>query len=183
MSSEVGNGSLVKLHYVGTHDDGTEFDSSRTRGEPMSVVVGAGQLIEGFNDALVGMTTGETKTFTLAPEEAYGDVNPDAVTTMSRSQFPDDFTINEGDQIPLTSPGGQNVLGTVKEFTDEDVLIDLNHPMAGKNLTFEVEVLSIETDAEQASILHCKDIAKERDALGTVVPKQGHPSPFEGKNK
>jgi len=148
MNNEVTDGSVVKLHYVGTHDDGTEFDSSRSRGEPMSVVIGAGQLISGFNDALVGMTIGETKTFTLSPDEAYGDVNPDATTEMARNLFPEDFVIDEGTQIPLTSPGGQHVLGTVKKFDDEVVSIDLNHPMAGKNLTFEVEVLSVETDSE-----------------------------------
>ena len=182
MNSEVENGSVVRLHYVGTHEDGTEFDSSRTRGEPMSVVIGAGQLISGFNDALVGMTTGETKTFTLTPEEAYGDVNPDAITKMARNLFPEDFIIDEGTQIPLTSPGGQHVLGTVKEFDDEAVLIDLNHPMAGKNLTFEVEVLSVEVDSEQGLFFCCSDSFEPGDALGTVVPKQGHPPALKDKD-
>jgi peptidylprolyl isomerase len=148
MTKEVENGSVVKLHYVGTNDDGTEFDSSRSRGEPMSVVVGSGQLIEGFNDALVGMTTGETKTFTLTPEDAYGEVNPEAYTILSRGSFPDDFSISEGVTVPLTSPMGQNVVGTITEYDDEEVTVDLNHPMAGKNLTFEVEVLSVESDTE-----------------------------------
>ena len=141
-------GSTVTLHYRGTLDDGTEFDSSYNRGEPMTVTVGAGQLIEGFDSALSGMGEGDTKTFTLPPEEAYGDRDEDATTNLSRGVFPDDFEFTAGMTVPLTGPGGQPFLATITEVTDEEVVAALNHPMAGKNLTFEVEVLTVDTTGD-----------------------------------
>jgi|TARA_R110000851_G_scaffold200220_3_gene351375 peptidylprolyl isomerase len=143
MTKTVQDGSKVTLHYKGTYEDGTQFDSSYDRGEPMEVEVGAGQLIQGFNDALVGMSESETKTFTLGPADAYGDVNPDASAELPRTIFPEDFEFEEGQEIPLTTPGGQNVLATITEVKEESIMADLNHPMAGKTLTFEVEVVSL----------------------------------------
>ena len=142
-NNEVTNGNTVELHYVGTLDDGTEFDSSRARNEPMTVIVGAGQLIAGFNDALVGMSEGETKTFTLSPEEAYGPRFDDRTTTLSRTLFPEDFVFETNMQIPLQGPHGP-IISTLLEAGDQEITLDLNHPMAGKTLTFEVEVLNVE---------------------------------------
>ena len=84
-TTTVTDGTTVTLHYTGTFDDGTEFDNSRTRGEPVVVTVGGGQLISGFNDALLGMATGETKTFRLGPDEAYGEPDPDRNTKIGRA--------------------------------------------------------------------------------------------------
>ena len=145
MTNTVTNGSTITLHYVGTLDDGTEFDSSRKRGEPMTVQTGQGGLITGFENALDGMTEGETKTVTLPPEEAYGPLVTGNSTTISRSVLPEDFEINEGTTVPLMSQGGHPAMGTVTSFTDETVELDLNHPLAGKTLTFEIEVLSEDT--------------------------------------
>lgn len=136
-------GSTVTVHYVGTLPDGTEFDNSRTRGEPITVILGSGQLISGFNDALVGMSVGETKNFTLTPENAYGDRVDDRTTTLSKTDFPSDFVFEKGMQVPLQGPQGA-VLSTLLEVNDSEVVLDLNHPMAGKTLIFEVEVLNVE---------------------------------------
>lgn len=141
--NEVTNGNTVSLHYVGTFEDGTEFDNSRSREEPISVVVGTGQLISGFDAALMGMTVGETKTFTLEPAEAYGNRADDQTTTVSRTMFPEGFEFEDNMHIPLQGPEGP-VVSTLVEVNDSEVVLDLNHPMAGKTLTFEVEVLNVE---------------------------------------
>ena len=94
------------------------------------------------------MTEGETKTFTVTPEEAYGDRNEEATTTLSRSMFPEDFPFEDDMVIPLQSSEGNPVLSTLLEHNDTEVTVDLNHPMAGKNLTFEVEVISVTSGDE-----------------------------------
>jgi peptidylprolyl isomerase len=137
-------GNTVTLHYKGTLDDGSEFDSSYAR-DPMQVVVGSGQLISGFDSALVGMTEGQTKTFTLTPDEAYGDTDPDNVADIGKDMFPEDFDFTEGRVVPLMGPGGQQFLATVTSEDDDTVTVDLNHPMAGKSLTFAVEVLTVDS--------------------------------------
>jgi peptidylprolyl isomerase len=109
----------------------------------MTVTTGQGNLIAGFETALEGMTAGETKTFTIAAENAYGNPNPEAVTTMEKSAFPDDFPFEVGMTVPLMGPNGQ-VISTLTEVTDTEVTCDLNHPLAGKDLTFEVEVITVE---------------------------------------
>ena len=141
----VEKGNTVSVHYKGTFDDGTEFDSSYTRDEPISFTVGSGQMIQGFDDAVVGMFTGDTKTITLEPEDAYGEADPERTTEMPSSAFPADFDLSQGANVPLMGPGGQHMLGTVKENTAGTVLIDLNHPMAGKDLTFEINLVNIDT--------------------------------------
>lgn len=141
----VTKGNVVTLHYRGTLDDGSEFDSSYKRDEPMTVTVGSGQLISGFDKALEGMTQGETKRFTLSPDQAYGEHNPEATTTLERSIFPEDFPLEKDMVVPLDGPGGRSYLATLTELNEDTVTADLNHPMAGKDLTFEIEVLEIET--------------------------------------
>ena len=134
----------LSIHYVGTLEDGTVFDSSRERGEPMTVTTGAGQLIAGFDNALTTMEEGETKTFTLEPEDAYGYHDPTRTADLDRTMFPEDFEFETGMQIPLSGPDGTPVLSTLLETNDATVTVDVNHPMAGKTLTFEVEVLNVE---------------------------------------
>jgi peptidylprolyl isomerase len=144
-------GTTLTLHYHGTLDDGSVFDSSRDRNEPMTVTLGAGQLIEGFETELTGMTEGDTKTFTLAPDQAYGPRDPEATTNLERSMFPGDFEFTTGMTVPLTGPGGRPFIATITEINDTTVTADLNHPMAGKNLTFEVEVLTVTNDETTGS--------------------------------
>jgi len=145
MSNQIEQGNIVTLHYKGTLEDGTEFDSSHNRNEPMTVTVGAGQLIEGFDRELNGMSNGETKTFTIAAEDAYGPHIEEATTTLAREVFPDDFEFTEGMIVPLQGPDGEVHRATLSNFTDETVFADSNHPMAGKDLTFEIEILDVKT--------------------------------------
>jgi FKBP-type peptidyl-prolyl cis-trans isomerase 2 len=149
MTKTVENGNTVTLHYKGTLEDGTEFDSSYARGEPMTVTTGAGQLIEGFDRELTGMTEGDSKTFTLEPAEAYGERDDAATTELDRAVFPDDFEFTSGMTVPLMGPGGQSFLATLTEIAEETITADLNHPMAGKSLTFEVEVLSVDEAVDE----------------------------------
>tara|TARA_Y100000592_G_scaffold100962_1_gene184100 strand:+ start:3119 stop:3577 length:459 start_codon:yes stop_codon:yes gene_type:complete len=147
MTNKIDDGSRVTLHYTGKLDDGSTFDSSHDREEPMTVTVGSGMLIEGFNNALVGMDEGDTKTFTLPPGEAYGELDKDISNTkLSKNIFPDDFSFAEGQTIPLQGTDNQTFMSRVVDFDDDSVIVDLNHPLAGKNLTFEVEVLSVDND-------------------------------------
>jgi len=139
----VQNGSTVTLHYKGTLDDGSEFDNTYQR-EPLIVKTGEGNLIPGFEAALVGMTEGETKTFTIECSEAYGERIPEAKTVMEKKHFPEDYPIEEGMVIPLMSSEGNHVMATVTEISDTEVTADLNHPLAGQDLTFEIELLTIE---------------------------------------
>jgi len=141
--STVKEGNTVSVHYKGTLDDGTEFDNSKVRGSTLEFKVGGGQMIKGFDNAVVGMGLGEVKTFTLTPDEAYGDVNENAVQEYPRSIF-GDTEIEVDGVVQGSSPTGQPMIARVKEIKEETVMLDLNHPLAGKELTFEVELINIE---------------------------------------
>tara|TARA_R100001460_G_scaffold89292_2_gene130825 strand:+ start:3222 stop:3698 length:477 start_codon:yes stop_codon:yes gene_type:complete len=140
------NSPTLTLHYQGTLEDGEEFDSSYERNEPITVTLGNGQLLPAFESSVSTMEQGETKTFTLTPEQAYGDRNPDAKTVLSKGVLPPEVDTSDGAKIPLQSRDGRNWLGIVTETQDDEIHLDLNHPLAGKTLTFKVEVLS-RTDA------------------------------------
>jgi len=137
------NGDNVSVHYVGTLDDGTKFDSSRDRGEPISFTVGAGQMISGFNDAVVDMNVGETKTITLAPDRAYGNLNQDAIQEFPKDQFPEAFEFISGGVVQGQYPDGTGFTATITEVKDDTAILDFNHPMAGKTLNFEIELVSV----------------------------------------
>jgi peptidylprolyl isomerase len=135
-------GDTVKINYTGTLEDGSEFDSSRDR-EPLEFTIGSGQVIPGFNDAVIGMKVGEKKTITIPPEEAYGPHNEQMVITIPRSQFPPDMELTVGQQIQSQQPGGRIMRATVLELSPDSVKIDANHPLAGKTLTFDIELVEI----------------------------------------
>ncbi|NVO67959.1 FKBP-type peptidyl-prolyl cis-trans isomerase [Methanofollis tationis] len=135
-------GSTVLLHYTGTLEDGTEFDSSRG-GDPLQFTVGGGEVIPGFEEAVVGMAQGETKTFTIPADEAYGPRRDDLVMQVARDQFPPEIDFAVGQQYPVEVNEGQVVLVTVAALDDETVTLDANHPLAGKDLTFAVEVVTV----------------------------------------
>lgn len=139
---QVQNGNTVDVHYVGTLNDGTEFDNSRTRGQTLNFTVGSGQMISGFNDAVVGMAPGETKTVTLSPEQAYGPRNPEATTVVPKEAFGADFPFEIGGMIQGNGPSGP-FLAKIEAVTDTEVTLDLNHPLAGKELNFEIELVSV----------------------------------------
>ncbi len=139
-------GADATVHYRGTLvEDGSEFDNSHTRGEPITFTVGSGQMIPGFNNAVDGMTVGETKTVTLSPDQAYGDLNPEAKTTFPKSGFPDGVDLREGMAVPLRAPNGQTLIGRLTEFQEDTVTVDLNHPLAGQALQFEIELVEVTT--------------------------------------
>ena len=133
----------VSVHYTGTLEDGTKFDSSLDRGEPLTFVLGAGQMISGFDTAVHGMTVGEKKTVTLPPEQAYGAHDPDRVIMLSPDEFPADMTPYVGMQVPLQTATGQMFYGKVIQITPDYVKVDVNHELAGKTLVFEIELVSI----------------------------------------
>jgi len=142
------NGNNVKLHYVGTLSNGQVFDNSRSRGDTMSVLVGEGRVLPGFEKALLGMEVGQTKSISLPVEEAYGHPNPQAVQTMPRSSFPEDYVFEEGAHVQGTNGNGQPVLAKIMSFTGDEVTLDLNHPLAGKDINFEIEIVEIEETSE-----------------------------------
>ena len=139
-------GHNVKVHYKGTLADGTEFDNSRSRGSTLNFTVGSGQMITGFDKAVQGMGTGEVKTVTLEAVEAYGERNPEAYQEVPRTAFPTNYEFNVGETVQGHTPQGQPMMAQIASLTEENVTLDLNHPLAGKDLTFEIEV--IEYDEE-----------------------------------
>jgi len=142
----IAQGSKVQVHYRGTLDDGTEFDNSHERGEPIQVELGANQVIPGFENALLGMAVGESKTVTLQPEDAYGPTLDNALTEIRRNLFPEDLQLAAGMPVPLTTEDGHKLLGRITELTEEVVTVDLNHPLAGQALTFEIELVSVQDE-------------------------------------
>lgn len=138
---KVQNGDTVIVNYTGRLEDGTIFDSSLIEGrEPLTSTLGQGQLISGFEKGLIDMIVGETKTIEIEAENAYGSYNPDMTTMVSRSQVPE--TIQVGETLQGQTPNGPIIVKVV-EVTDESVTLDANHPLAGKKLIFDLEVMGI----------------------------------------
>ncbi|GMQ99139.1 MAG: hypothetical protein BMS9Abin17_1699 [Acidimicrobiia bacterium] len=131
------DGDLVEVHYVGTLDDGTEFDSSRGRGTPFSFTLGVGQVIAGFDEAVLGGKVGDVNTVRMEAADAYGEWSEENIIDAPFN--PEQGDVQVGDEVYLTN--GQPA--TVLEVTDEIVKLDANHPLAGEALTFEIEILSI----------------------------------------
>jgi peptidylprolyl isomerase len=143
MTQQAKRGDKVLVHYRGTLDDGSQFDSSEG-GEPISFTLGEGEVIPGFENAVEGMTAGEKKTERMDPADAYGDHRNELVFTVGREQMPDGDEIEVGDMLQVGFPDGRNATVTVTAVEDGEVTLDANHPLAGKNLTFELELVSIE---------------------------------------
>ncbi|MFH1650698.1 MAG: peptidylprolyl isomerase [Chloroflexota bacterium] len=136
------DGNTVKVHYTGTLADGTLFDTSRGR-EPLEFALGAGQMIPGFENAVRGMAVGETKKVTLAPEEAYGPRREDLALEIERSKLPEGMDPEVGQRLQMVQNDGRAIAVTVTAVADTTITIDANHPLAGKDLTFEIEVVEI----------------------------------------
>jgi len=139
---KVKDNDKVSVHYTGTLQDGEVFDSSKDR-EPLSFTVGEGQMIPGFENAVKGMALNEKKSVTISPDDAYGEQRPEMVQKISKTQLPPDLNPQVGQQLASQLPSGEQIIVTVKEITEEDITIDANHPLAGKELTFEIEVVEI----------------------------------------
>lgn len=136
------NGDTVKVHYTGRLDDGTVFDSSKDR-EPLVFTLGEGRLIKGFEDAVVGMSVGETKTVRVPSEEAYGPYRNELVLRVDRTQFPPSIEPREGLILSLRQPDGGIIEVAITEISEDSVTLDANHPLAGKDLTFEIEMVEL----------------------------------------
>jgi peptidylprolyl isomerase len=140
--TEVKNGDTVRIHYTGTLTDGSVFDSSEGR-DPLQFTAGAGQVIPGMDEEMAGMKVGEKKTLNIPCEKAYGPLNPAARQAIPREGIPDDIPLEIGTQLQMQSPDGQVLPVTVVEVDEATVTLDANHPLAGKDLTFEIELVSI----------------------------------------
>jgi peptidylprolyl isomerase len=136
-------GDTVAVHYVGTLDDGTEFDNSTARGEPLEFVLGSGQMIPGFDQAVTGMAVGETKTVHIPADEAYGQHRDDMIFELPRDEFPEDLDLQIGQQIPLSTVSGAVIPGTVIALNETAVTVDVNHQLVGEDLTFVITLVSI----------------------------------------
>jgi peptidylprolyl isomerase len=139
----VKKGDKVSLHYTGTLEDGRVFDSSKKRNEPLKFTAGSGQVIPGFDQAVVGMKKGEEKKFTLQAADAYGERKPEMTQTVPRKHLPQNHEPKPGMMLVMGTPDGRQVPATITEVTAENVTLDLNHPLAGKALTFDIEIVEI----------------------------------------
>lgn len=144
--TKVKSNDTVKVHYKGTLTDGTVFDSSEGR-EPLEFTMGQGQLIPGFENAVMGMEINQTKSCFIPSAEAYGDVNPEMLQKVSKSQLPEDLQQKAavGMQLSSRMPDGTEFPVMVTEVNEESITVDANHPLAGKDLNFEITLVEIQS--------------------------------------
>jgi len=131
------------VHYVGTLANGEVFDSSRERGQTLDFQAGQGQLLEAFEQAALSLQEGETTTVTLTPDQAYGEQLAEAIQSVPRTNLPEDFSFTTGDRIETRDDQGNPMRAVITGETDEDVTFDFNHPLAGQDLTFEIELVKV----------------------------------------
>ena len=136
------SGDTVKIHYTGKLNDGTVFADSKER-EPLQFVIGENRIIPGIEEVVVGMNTGESKTVEISADKAFGPYQEEMVQVVNRSQFPEDMEPKVGEKIQMTDGAGRTIVVIVKEISGAEVTLDTNHPLAGKNLTFDIELIEI----------------------------------------
>jgi len=135
-------GDMVKVHYTGTLDDGTMFDTSAER-EPLKFTVGGGEVIAGFDTAVIEMSIGDKKVTVIPAEQAYGEHSKDLVTDVDRERFPADMELEIGQQLQVGLQDGNQAVVMIVDLSDTSVTLDANHPLAGQQLTFEIELVEI----------------------------------------
>ncbi len=140
--SEAASGDTVKVHYTGTLADGSQFDSS-VGGEPLELTLGGGGVIPGFEKAVVGMAEGDSRTVTIAAEDAYGPHHADRVHEVERARIPADINLEVGGVLQAVGERGETMVVKVVELSDSGVTLDFNHPLAGEDLTFELQLVEI----------------------------------------
>lgn len=140
---KVKNGDSVKVHYIGTLNDGNEFDNSYKRGSTLDFQVGGGQMIKGFDNALLEMSVGEKKKVNIKSEDAYGERNSQAIIAVEKKNFPPDFNFAVGEMVQGTTEQGQPINAVILEIQENDIILDANHPLAGEELNFEIELVEI----------------------------------------
>ena len=136
-------GDTVRVHYTGRLTTGEQFDSSAGR-EPLEFEVGAGMMIKGFDEAVVGMQVGDKKTITLAPAEAYGEIRQEMIIEFPKENFPAQITPEIGMQLMMNNGAGHQIPVTITEILAEVVVLDANHQLAGKELVFDIEMVAID---------------------------------------
>lgn len=142
-------GDRVRVHYTGKLQDGTVFDSSLER-EPLEFVIGDGEIIPAFEKAVIGMAEGEKKTVVIPSEEAYGPRREELMLRVGNEHIPPDLKPYVGQQLEMVQADGQSVIVTVVEVDEEGLLLDANHPLAGQDLTFEIELVEVSRPPAQA---------------------------------
>ena len=135
-------GDTVKVHFKGFLENGTIFGSTADE-EPFEFTIGQKHMLPGFENAVIGMQKGDSKTITLPPEEAYGPPKKELVHVMDRSSFPRDIKIEIGKRLRVRTQEGKYAIVSVKDFTEDNIVIDENDPLAGKTLTFKIELVDI----------------------------------------
>jgi len=140
--TQVKAGDTVRIHYTGTLTTGETFDSSEGR-DPLEFVVGSGQVLPGLDKALPGMEMGEKKTVQIPCAEAYGESDPSAMQSIPRGQIPENIPVEPGTQLQMQAPSGQVVPVVVVSANEEEVVLDANHPLSGKDLIFAIEIVGI----------------------------------------
>jgi peptidylprolyl isomerase len=141
-ATQATNGDTVLFHYTGSLNDGTVFDSSSGR-DPLQVTIGSGQVIRGVDDALRGMAPGEEKTVTVGADEAYGPRRPELLHEVERAAIPPEVNVEVGSQLEGRDTGGHRLRLTVVDVADDKVTLDANHPLAGQELTFDLQLVRI----------------------------------------
>ena len=136
-------GDTVKVHYTGTLDDGTIFDTS-VSDEPLEFTIGQDPIIPGFEQAIIGMKVGESKTVDIPADEAYGQPSDDLITEFNRFELPEDIDPVVGMRLEMTGQDGSSIIALVTQVTETTVTLDANFPLAGEDLTFEIELVSIQ---------------------------------------
>ena len=140
--SEAKNGDKVKLHYTGKIKNGEVFGTSRDR-EPLEFSIGSGSILPGIENGIIGMQIGDNRTIELAPEDAFGPAQEGLTLDMKKSEFPENMTFTVGETIPMQRKNGNFILVMIKEVKEDTITLDANHPLAGRTLIFDVELLDI----------------------------------------
>lgn len=140
--SQAKQGDKVSVHYTGRLNDGTEFDSSRDR-SPLEFTIGEAQVIPGFEEAVVGMDVDESKTISIPAAAAYGDYRQEMVFKIERTELPPSLDPQVGQRLQKGESDGRNMVVTVVEVSEESITLDANHPLAGQELTFDIELAAI----------------------------------------
>ncbi|MFH0875927.1 MAG: peptidylprolyl isomerase [archaeon] len=139
-------GDTIKINYTGKFPDGHVFDSSEGR-TPLEFKAGTGMVIKGLDDEIIGMVKGDKKTITIPPEKAYGLKQDNLLAQVERSQFPQNLALEKGLKLSINPPGGMPFIAEIVDFDEKHITLDLNHPMAGKTLVFDIEIVSVEENS------------------------------------
>jgi len=136
------NGDTVKVHYTGKLEDGTVFDTSKNN-DPLQFILGKGQVLPDFEESVVGMNQGESKTITIEAQNAYGPYNEERVVELDRKQLPEHINPQVDQQLQVQLDSGQKITVTVTDVSESSITLDANHPLAGKDLTFDIQLIEI----------------------------------------